>query len=187
SSTGQALKVLEFDSFGNPIGDSNPSFDLPIGFGGGLADSLTGLVRFGLRDYDPVAGRWTARDPIRFSGGQGNLFAYLSNDPVNLRDPLGLFCLGFSAYVGIGGGAQICIGSGGLSICGEAGFGLGTKAQLDSGGVAKDGSKIGAEISVKCGPAGIGVGASLDDRGCAEFELQGELGFVNFEGDKVGV
>lgn len=185
-STGQVFKILEFDSFGSAVSDSNPSFDLPIGFAGGLTDSLTGLARFGLRDYDPLAGRWTARDPIRFSGGQGNLFTYVSNDPVNLRDPLGLFCIGFSAYFGIGGGGQICYKGGAISICGEAGFGLGAKTQVDSGGVTDNGAKIGAEISAKCGPAGIGVGVSLDDKGCVETELQGELGFANFEGNKVG-
>ena len=69
--------------------DSDPGFDLPIGFAGGLRDPLTGFVRFGLRDYDPQAARWLSRDPLMFSGGQGNLFAYVGNDPVNLKDPSG--------------------------------------------------------------------------------------------------
>jgi hypothetical protein len=48
------------------------------------------LVRFGARDYDAQVGRWTARDPILFAGGQANLFVYVGNDPVNLIDPTGL-------------------------------------------------------------------------------------------------
>jgi hypothetical protein len=47
------------------------------------------LVRFGARDYDPAIGRWTARDPIDFAGGDTNLYGYVGNDPVNQVDPLG--------------------------------------------------------------------------------------------------
>jgi hypothetical protein len=47
------------------------------------------LVRFGARDYDAQVGRWTARDPILFRGGQANLFVYVGNDPVNFIDPEG--------------------------------------------------------------------------------------------------
>jgi RHS repeat-associated protein len=103
--SGQVVKVLDFDSFGNPTADSNPTFVLPIGFGGGLADTATGLVHNGWRDYDPRAGRWTSRDPSLFGGRQANLYAYAGNDPVDGRDPSGLFCVGGSVYDGIGGGS----------------------------------------------------------------------------------
>lgn len=55
----------------------------------GIYDTDTGLVRFGARDYDPVAGRWTAKDPIRFEGQDPNLFRYVVADPVNGLDPDG--------------------------------------------------------------------------------------------------
>jgi hypothetical protein len=48
------------------------------------------LVRFGYRDYEPATGRWTAKDPIFFKGGL-NPFGYVQNNPVNYRDPYGLF------------------------------------------------------------------------------------------------
>jgi len=48
------------------------------------------LVRFGARDYNPDTGRWTAKDPILFAGGDANLYGYVQNDPVNWRDPWGL-------------------------------------------------------------------------------------------------
>jgi len=75
--------------FGNLISDTNPGFQ-PFGFAGGLYDSDTGLTRFGARDYDPETGSWTIKDPIRFDGGDTNLYGYVLNDPVNLYDPLGL-------------------------------------------------------------------------------------------------
>ena len=47
-------------------------------------------MRFGARDYDPRVGRWTAKDRIRFAGGDANLYGYVFADPVNLVDPSGL-------------------------------------------------------------------------------------------------
>ena len=83
-SAGNVVKTVEYDSFGNIIDDTNPSFAVPFGFAGGLHDRDTGLVRFGYRDYDPDIGRWTAKDPIFFAGGDTDLYGYVLNDPVNL-------------------------------------------------------------------------------------------------------
>jgi RHS repeat-associated protein len=63
---------------------------MPFGFAGGMYEPDSGLVRFGARDYDPASGRWVQKDPIVFSGGQANLFVYVTNDPLNLVDPTGL-------------------------------------------------------------------------------------------------
>jgi RHS repeat-associated protein len=89
-SSGTVIKQIDYDSFGNIINDNNPGFSVPFGFAGGLNDYDTGLVRFGFRDYDPAIGRWTAKDPIDFAGGDVNLFQYVQSDPVNFVDPLGL-------------------------------------------------------------------------------------------------
>src|SRR5688500_17743289 len=67
------------------LSDSNPGFQ-PFGFAGGLYDSDTGLVRFGARDYDPQTGRWTAKEPLGFAGGDSNFYAYALGDPVNYFD-----------------------------------------------------------------------------------------------------
>ncbi|MDH5679538.1 MAG: RHS repeat-associated core domain-containing protein, partial [Nitrospinota bacterium] len=45
------------------VSDTNPGFQ-PFGFAGGLYDQHTKLTRFGARDYDAHAGRWTSKDPI---------------------------------------------------------------------------------------------------------------------------
>jgi RHS repeat-associated protein len=88
-STGTIAQVLEYDEFGRVLSDSAPGFQ-PFGFAGGLYDQHTGLVRFGARDYDAETGRWTAKDPILFGGGDANLHAYVGSDPVNYIDPSGL-------------------------------------------------------------------------------------------------
>ena len=88
--SGNVVKKIEYDSFGNIIDDTDPAFEVPFGFAGGLHDKDTGLVRLGYRDYDPDVGRWTSKDPILFFGGDTDLYGYCLSDPVNLIDPLGL-------------------------------------------------------------------------------------------------
>ena len=111
-----ALPVLlqaQYDAWGNVTsysvqgieqGTDLSAWPLPHGFAGGLLDVDTGLLRFGARDYDPSVGRWTAKDPILFEGGQANLWVYVGNDPVNDIDPRGEFGLvGAGVGAGIGG------------------------------------------------------------------------------------
>jgi RHS repeat-associated protein len=96
---GSMVQRLDYDAFGKVILDTNPGFQ-PFGFAGGLYDSDTKLTRFGARDYDAETGRWTTKDPIRFAGGDSNLYGYVLNDPVNLVDPPGLTDEGAQAAYG---------------------------------------------------------------------------------------
>jgi RHS repeat-associated protein len=89
SLTGDIIQRIDYDPFGKVTSDSNPGFQ-PFGFAGGLYDPDTGLVRFGARDYDADAGRWTAKDPTLFAGGSVNLYVYAGNDPVNHSDHRGM-------------------------------------------------------------------------------------------------
>ncbi len=68
--------------------DSNPGWQ-PFYFAGGLYEETTGLIRFGVRDYDPSIGRWTQKDPILFGGGVSNFYEYCLNNPANNVDPIG--------------------------------------------------------------------------------------------------
>jgi RHS repeat-associated protein len=90
--TGAVAQQMAYDEFGNVTANvvSLSGFSQPFGFAGGLYDADTGLVRFGARDYDTATGRWTAKDPIGFAGGDANLYAYCGSDPVNCIDPTGL-------------------------------------------------------------------------------------------------
>jgi len=93
SSTGAIAQRIDYDAFGDILQDTNPGFQ-PFGFAGGLYDQHTGLMRFGLRDYDAQIGRWTAKDTIlNYPDEQINLYAYVVNDPVNWVDPWGLMKL----------------------------------------------------------------------------------------------
>ena len=89
--TGDVVASIFYDAWGNVIeADSTGVGVVPFGFSGGLHDADTALVRFGARDYDPVMGRWTGKDPIGFAGGDANLYAYVGNAFNRFSDPSGL-------------------------------------------------------------------------------------------------
>jgi len=100
--TGSVAQRIDYDAWGMPtFSGPQPADFQPFGFAGGLYDPDTGLYRFGARDYDPEVGRWTTKDPIRFTGGQANLYLYAGGDPVNRIDPNGRFWQ-FVAGAGLG-------------------------------------------------------------------------------------
>uniref|UniRef100_A0AAY4A9Q0 Teneurin-3 n=1 Tax=Denticeps clupeoides TaxID=299321 RepID=A0AAY4A9Q0_9TELE len=88
SSNGLLLKQIQYTAYGEIYFDSNPDFQLVIGFHGGLYDPLTRLLHFGERDYDIPAGRWTTpdigtwtrvgKDPAPF-----NLYMFRNNNPIS--------------------------------------------------------------------------------------------------------
>lgn len=104
---GTVTQRMDYNTLGLVTADSNPTIH-PFGFAGGLWDAQTMTIRFGARTYDPRAtGRWMTKDPIRFDGGDTNLYGYVLNDPINFIDPTGLqydaaACFGrMSAAVGL--------------------------------------------------------------------------------------
>ncbi|MBK6880617.1 MAG: hypothetical protein IPH01_07565 [Elusimicrobia bacterium] len=88
ATSGAIVQRMDYDSWGNITNDTSPGFQI-FGYAGGLHDQETKLTRYGARDYDAHTGRWTAKDPIGFNGGSGNLYEYVHGDPVNKRDPQG--------------------------------------------------------------------------------------------------
>jgi RHS repeat-associated protein len=106
AASGAVAQRIDYDAWGNVMSDTSPGFQ-PFGFGGGLYDPDTGLVRFGARDYDAGKGRWLEKDPDWFVDSS-NRYLYTLNDPVNQIDPNGRFvlvgCLAGGAAGAFGGG-----------------------------------------------------------------------------------
>lgn len=154
------------DAWGRLVSQSNPSFALPIGFGGGLQDPITGFVHLGVRDYDPVAGRFITPDPLGLRGGDTNLYAYSLNDPVSRWDPIGLWSLSVGAFEGVGGSVSIAHGPHGWSICGQLGVGAGGSFDWNpTADAAESGTQIVSSLQIDVGP----VGVSADQRGVSEW------------------
>jgi len=89
-SSGAIVREIDYDAYGQIVNDTNTSLQISFGFAGGLYDPDTKLTRFGYRDYQAETGKWTAKDPIGFNGGDTNLYGYVLGDPVNFVDPEGL-------------------------------------------------------------------------------------------------
>ena len=56
----------------------------------GREDDGTGLYYYRARYYHPRLQRFIGEDPLGFGGGHVNLYTYVANNPVRLRDALGL-------------------------------------------------------------------------------------------------
>ncbi len=71
--------------------NSQGSTSNAFGFVGryGVMDDGEGLFFMRARFYDAKVGRFLSDDPIGFNSGDWNLYAYVSNNPLSLVDPLG--------------------------------------------------------------------------------------------------
>ncbi|XP_048400349.1 teneurin-1 isoform X3 [Stegostoma tigrinum] len=88
SNTGQLIKQIHYTPYGDIYQDSNPDFQVIIGFHGGLYDPLTKLLHLGRRDYDVVSGRWTTPNYNLWEELNNNLFpfnlySFKSNNPIS--------------------------------------------------------------------------------------------------------
>ncbi|NGX32167.1 MAG: hypothetical protein K1060chlam4_00208, partial [Candidatus Anoxychlamydiales bacterium] len=70
---------------GNGEQSSESCVNNPWRFACKRKDETTGLINFGLRDYDPNIGRWINPDPIGFADGM-NQYAFVLNNPLKYID-----------------------------------------------------------------------------------------------------
>jgi RHS repeat-associated protein len=85
---GTVVWAAEYEPFGKATVTS-ATVTNNLRFPGQYYDAETGLHYNWHREYDPDTGRYLQPDPIGLGGGT-NLYAYVSNNPVNRFDLLGL-------------------------------------------------------------------------------------------------
>ncbi len=105
AATGVIAQEMDYDEFGRALQAVTGDL-LPFGFGGGLFDPQTGLLRFGDRDYAPLFGRWTAQEPLGIALSL-NLYTYCANNPLYYADPDGQIVL--PVILALGGAAVVVI------------------------------------------------------------------------------
>ena len=113
--TAAVIQRMDYNEWGDVTNDTNPGFQ-KFGFAGGLYDHQTKLVKFGAREYDGSTGRWLSKDPIRFEGGDSNLYGYVLQDPVNFNDPSGHLQAIPEGNGGFGGSGAAYSGGSGTAI-----------------------------------------------------------------------
>lgn len=89
--TGALAETYTLDSFGKQTGSSGSLIN-PFRYTSRELDTETNVYYYRARYYDPVIGRFLREDAIGNDEGD-NLYAYVGNSPIDLRDPTGLYSL----------------------------------------------------------------------------------------------
>ncbi|XP_062274917.1 teneurin-4 isoform X6 [Scomber scombrus] len=94
SGSGLMIKQVLHTAFGEVYLDTNPSFQLIIGYQGGLYEPLSRLIHMGRRDYDALAGRWTTPDHDIWKRLNSNhivpfnLYMFKNNNPLSNNEEI---------------------------------------------------------------------------------------------------
>lgn len=105
NSSGSIATSYTYTPFGK-ITVSGSSNGNPFQFTGRENDG-TGLYYYRARYYSPTYQRFIAQDPLDFRGGSADLYVFVGDNPVSLKDPLGLSliaCLWEGTAIGAGFG-----------------------------------------------------------------------------------
>ncbi len=93
--TTEVLESYRYDAFGLPT--VTPGAGGAIGnrflFTGREWNPTFGFYEYRARAYNPKIGRFMSEDPKGFDAGDYNLYRYVSNDPLDKTDPMGLDAL----------------------------------------------------------------------------------------------
>jgi len=113
---GKLVKQLGRTPFGRTMHDSNPSFDLPVDFHGGLINKHTRLVHFGSRVYDPVLGQWMTPAWEGLGKQMENpfdifVYRFMNNNPLNKEDHFKIYQDSGSALTLLGVNLADIVGS----------------------------------------------------------------------------
>jgi RHS repeat-associated protein len=149
-------------------GSGNGNSQNPYTFKGGIQDRATGLIKFGIRWYNPTTGTWTQEDTLDapLDPSNANRYAFAGDDPINGFDPSGESSFGaYAGACGLGAGENLGLGLGLGTI--TSGVGLGVAL-----GVGCAEGVIGQAIADNVPSASNGYSAVDDEFDVVSFGLQ---------------
>ena len=88
-SVGVVVQTYVYDAYGQIVQQTGTLAN-PYAYTGREFDDESGLYFYRARYYDSRTGRFLSEDPIGFAGLDVNLYAYVLNNPIRLKDPRGL-------------------------------------------------------------------------------------------------
>ncbi len=88
NATGEVVNSYDYDSFGR-FENRTEGVANPFTYTGREFDPESGLYFYRSRYYDPDTGRFLTEDPLDIAAGDLNLYRYVFNNSVNLKDPDG--------------------------------------------------------------------------------------------------
>jgi RHS repeat-associated protein len=199
--SGNVVCEIDYLTFGSPYSVTDTNLVDRFLFAGRDYDEIGGLYHIYYRHYDPVLGRFTSPDPVRYRLGEYNVYRYAVNNPVDVTDWLGLgpaieypwplmiqsFIVGCVFSVGESFGCDVAkaattgaIGgmSGGSGALSGAGAGLVDEFSKEKGqakvtGYLYDCAIGGLMNAVTAGAAG-GSAGNLYSKGAREYSRYGE-------------
>ena len=145
-SAGVVQQTYDYDPYGNLLA-SVGSVSNPLRYTGQFSDPESGLIYLRARYYDPSTASFGRSDPARTVTRQ--TYVYAAASPLNRVDPSGMVCYG------IQGGASGIFGSvvtGGMSLAGMSGTGIGICSNGDFFIAAVTGGIAGGKCSPFCIP-----------------------------------
>ncbi|KAB2835586.1 MAG: RHS repeat protein [Candidatus Brocadia sp.] len=92
-SSGDIISHVDYDSFGNVLGVTDPTAMDRFLFTGREFDDESGFYYYRMRQFDSNIGRFSIQDPIGFDSKDENLYRYIKNSPLNGTDPFGLLSI----------------------------------------------------------------------------------------------
>ena len=187
---GNISSQYTYEPFGNTTISGNSAN--PFQYAGRENDP-TSLYFYRARYYSPAFGRFISEDPIRFAGGDVNLYRYVWNSPTNFTDPLGEIGVGLDVGGNAEGGVAV-VGAGAQGSAGGGVFvnthnGSPSAGAFASGGAFAGGPKWGVSAPSKPGDingvvggyvgGGVSVWASNANNVC---DLSGPFKTVSVQG-----
>jgi RHS repeat-associated protein len=168
--------TFTYDPYGN-LTASTGTWSTPFGFAGEYQDAETGFIYLRARYYDPATAQFLTRDPALATTRAP--YAYVAGNPLNARDPSGLW-FGLDDLIATAGGALV---GGALS----AGTQFVSTGSVDWGQVGIDAASgaVFGETTLYAGPIAGGAAAGFVDSVGSQLYHNG--GFNNFSAGDVAL